>query len=76
MRRWLKNVSARVLMEMFKNPCTELSKYWYIILIISRLTLKQQALSINVIHINQLIQNKMSVGRSKDKSDIEYLKGK
>lgn len=34
------------------------------------------SLSINVIHINQLIQNKMSVGRSKDKSDIEYLKGK
>jgi hypothetical protein len=34
------------------------------------------ALTINVIHINQLIQNKMSVGRSKDMSDIEYLKGK
>ena len=34
------------------------------------------SLSINVIHINQLIQNKMSVGRSKDKSDIEYLKRK
>lgn len=34
------------------------------------------SLSINVIHINQLIQNKMFVGRSKDKSDIEYLRGK
>ncbi len=33
-------------------------------------------LSINVIHINQLIQNKMAVGRSKDMADIEYLKGK
>jgi hypothetical protein len=35
-----------------------------------------KTLSINVIHINQLIQNKMSVGRLKDKTDIEYLKGK
>lgn len=33
-------------------------------------------LIINVIHINQLIQNKMAVGRSKDKADVEYLKGK
>ncbi len=35
-----------------------------------------ETLWINVIHINQLIQNKMSVGRLKDKTDIEYLKGK
>ena len=34
------------------------------------------SLSINVIQINQLIQNKMAVGRSKDISDIEYLNGK
>lgn len=35
-----------------------------------------ETLSINVIHINQLIQNKLTVGRLKDKNDIEYLKGK
>lgn len=35
-----------------------------------------ETLSINVIHVNQLIQNKLNVGRLKDKNDIEYLKGK
>ncbi|MFZ1750885.1 MAG: hypothetical protein WAU01_11865 [Saprospiraceae bacterium] len=35
-----------------------------------------ESLAINVIHINQLIQNKKAVGRNKDKADIEYLKGK
>lgn len=34
------------------------------------------SLIINVIHINQLIQNKLAVGRLKDKADVEYLKGK
>ena len=34
------------------------------------------SLYINVIHVNQLIQNKMAVGRSKDWADIKYLKGK
>lgn len=33
-------------------------------------------LCIKVIHINQLIQNKLAVGRSKDISDIDYLNGK
>jgi len=33
-------------------------------------------LCINVIHINQLIQNKKAVGRLKDLSDIDYLNGK
>lgn len=33
-------------------------------------------LCINVIHISQLIQNKMAVGRLKDLSDIDYLNEK
>lgn len=33
-------------------------------------------LTINVIHINKLIQNKMAVGRPKDIADVEYLQGK